>query len=293
MAPEQVAGDAIDGRTDLYALGCVLYEMLTGARAFEGPSSVVVMGKQLRETPRPPRVRAPAQRIPAALEAVVVRAMAKKPEERFASAEAMRAALEETRTAPERRRARTRRIAAWMMTGACMLGAAGASAAWSRAHASAIAPGPVVLAAAPTPVATPVPVVPTSTSTSTSTSTPTPTSASTPTPTPPATPVPLREARAAARAHPGDPRALELWARSALRAGDFREARRAAAAWSLHDGTVEPRLAMADILEASGRRADARAVLQEWLETHPDSADARASLAHLAGEGGTRELARR
>jgi serine/threonine-protein kinase len=291
MAPEQVAGDAIDGRTDLYALGCVLYEMLTGARAFEGPSSVVVMGKQLRETPRPPRVRAPAQRIPAALEAVVVRAMAKKPEERFASAEAMRAALEETRTAPERRRARTRRIAAWMMTGACMLGAAGASAAWSRAHASAIAPGPVVLAAAPTPVATPVPVVPTSTSTSTPT--PTPTSASTPTPTPPATPVPLREARAAARAHPGDPRALELWARSALRAGDFREARRAAAAWSLHDGTVEPRLAMADILEASGRRADARAVLQEWLETHPDSADARASLAHLAGEGGTRELARR
>jgi serine/threonine protein kinase len=62
---------------DVYALGCVLYEMLTGERAFEGPSSVVVMGKQLRETPEPPRVRAPARKIPAALEAIVVRAMAK------------------------------------------------------------------------------------------------------------------------------------------------------------------------------------------------------------------------
>jgi TolA-binding protein len=50
---------------------------------------------------------------------------------------------------------------------------------------------------------------------------------------------------------------------------------------------------MADILEASGRRSDARAVLQEWLETHPDSADARTALARLSGEGATREIARR
>jgi Flp pilus assembly protein TadD len=105
--------------------------------------------------------------------------------------------------------------------------------------------------------------------------------------------VPLREARTAARAHPGEPRALETWTRAALRAGELREARRAASAWALHDGTVEPRLAMADIYEAGGRRSEARTVLQEWLESHPDSADARAALARLSGDVGTREIARR
>src|SRR5208283_4823901 len=51
MSPEQVAGESVDARCDLYALGCLLYELLTGSCPFEGPSSVVVMGKQLREAP--------------------------------------------------------------------------------------------------------------------------------------------------------------------------------------------------------------------------------------------------
>jgi serine/threonine-protein kinase len=291
MAPEQVAGDPVDGRTDLYALGCVLYEMLTGERAFEGSSSVVVMGKQLNETPEPPRVRAPQCKIPPALEAAVVRAMAKKPEGRFASAQVMRAALEETLIAPVRRQARARRIATSLVTGACVLAAAAGSAQWARTHATAIAPAPVALAAA----AAPVPPAPTASPTPTPTANPTPIAATTPLPSTPASPPPppLREARAAARAHPGDPRALEAWARSALHAGDLREARRAAAAWALHDGTLEPRLLTSEILDTSGRRADARAVLQEWLETHPDSADARAALARLSGDGNAREIARR
>jgi hypothetical protein len=78
-----------------------------------------------------------------------------------------------------------------------------------------------------------------------------------------------------------------------LRAGDLREARRAANAWSLHDGTVEPRLLLADVLDASGRRGEARTAMQEWLESHPDSTDARAELARLSGEGAPREIARR
>jgi hypothetical protein len=78
-----------------------------------------------------------------------------------------------------------------------------------------------------------------------------------------------------------------------LHDGDLRAARRAATAWSLHDGTVEPRLVMAEILEAGGRHTDARAVLLEWLEVHPDSGDARAALARLSGEGGPHEIARR
>jgi hypothetical protein len=78
-----------------------------------------------------------------------------------------------------------------------------------------------------------------------------------------------------------------------MRTGELREARRAANAWALHDGTVEPRLALADIDEASGHRAEARAVLQEWLEVHPDSTDARTALGRLTAEVGARELARR
>jgi hypothetical protein len=86
---------------------------------------------------------------------------------------------------------------------------------------------------------------------------------------------------------------LATWARAGLHAGELREARRAASAWLLRDGTVEPRVFMAEVLDASGRHGEARTVLQEWLETHPDSADARAALAHLSGEPATREIAHR
>jgi eukaryotic-like serine/threonine-protein kinase len=102
MAPEQVADDPVDGRADIYALGCVLYEMLTGERAFDGPSSVVVMGKQLRETPRPPKACQPSRAIPSALDAIVVRSMAKNPDRRFQSAAEIRTALESVLSAPGR-----------------------------------------------------------------------------------------------------------------------------------------------------------------------------------------------
>lgn len=138
MAPEQVAGEPVDRRTDVYALGCVLYEMLTGIRAFDGPSTVVVMGMQLRSTPPPPRARAPQQPIPRAIEAVVVRAMAKRPELRFASASAMRAALEAALLAPELRRARLRQSVMVALSLAAMIGTAGAAAHWERAHGASL-----------------------------------------------------------------------------------------------------------------------------------------------------------
>jgi serine/threonine protein kinase len=151
MAPEQVAGDGVDGRADVYALGCVLYEMLTGARAFEGASSVVVMGKQLRETPLPPRVRAPLRPIPAAVEAVVVRAMAKDRTARHPSASAMRRELEEALDAPRRMRSRLKRAASVALTGLAMIACGVASAKWARteigtldaAETAAVAAAPV------------------------------------------------------------------------------------------------------------------------------------------------------
>jgi serine/threonine protein kinase len=125
MAPEQVAGETVDARCDIYALGCVMYELVTGTRPFEG-SPVVVMGKQLREAPERPRTRAPHAVIPGELEALVLKALAKSKDDRFASALALREALEEALVAPDRRRTRARRlVGAAILASVALIGAAG------------------------------------------------------------------------------------------------------------------------------------------------------------------------
>jgi Flp pilus assembly protein TadD len=91
----------------------------------------------------------------------------------------------------------------------------------------------------------------------------------------------LSDARSAARDHATDPRALKAWATAAMRAGETREARRAAEAWAVHDSGAEPRLFLAGALEHAGRKREARAVLEEWLANHPDSADAKRMVSHL------------
>ena len=82
-------------------------------------SSVVVMGKQLRETPVPPSVRARGQDIPEAIESVIMRAIRKSPSTRFSHAQEMKKALEDALLAPEKRRTRARRIAALVTASAC------------------------------------------------------------------------------------------------------------------------------------------------------------------------------
>jgi serine/threonine-protein kinase len=92
MSPEQVLGEPIDGRTDLFSLGSVLYRAVTGVVPFGGDSIAGVTFKVVNIDPRPARGHAPE--IPAALEAVIDRALAKKPAERFADGAQMAAALE-------------------------------------------------------------------------------------------------------------------------------------------------------------------------------------------------------
>lgn len=109
MAPEQVAGEPVDARCDLYALGCVLYELVTGSRPFAG-SPVVVMGKQLREAPEHPRARAPNAELPPDIESVIMKALEKAKEDRFPTACEMRQALELALVLPIRRKTRSKRI---------------------------------------------------------------------------------------------------------------------------------------------------------------------------------------
>lgn len=91
MAPEQVSGQTVDERTDLYALGCILYELLTGAPPFEGPTPMAVVSQRLlHEAPEDPRQRAA---VPDPLAELVMRCLRREPGERPGSASLVAEAL--------------------------------------------------------------------------------------------------------------------------------------------------------------------------------------------------------
>ena len=97
MSPEQVTGDGtLDGRSDLYAVACVLYEMLTGEPPYRGPTAQAVLVKKLVGAPPSARVVNPA--VPAALDACITRGLAVSPDERFAGAQEFARALESGRS---------------------------------------------------------------------------------------------------------------------------------------------------------------------------------------------------
>jgi serine/threonine-protein kinase len=92
LSPEQAQGHAVGARSDLYSIGIILYELLTGRVPFNADSAVTVALKQVSETPTPPaRINT---KVTPELEAVVLRALAKEPEERFGDADEFIAALQ-------------------------------------------------------------------------------------------------------------------------------------------------------------------------------------------------------
>ena len=99
MSPEQIAGREVDGRSDVYALACLLYEMIAGRPPFVGDDDVQTLYRQLHEPPEPLSRHAAA--VPATLDRVLARALSKKPDERYASMQELARALN---GAVERRR---------------------------------------------------------------------------------------------------------------------------------------------------------------------------------------------
>src|SRR4029079_4139477 len=102
LSPEQAQGKPTTPRSDIYSIGVILYEALTGRVPFEGDSAVAVALKQVSETPR--RTSAINPNIPPALDAVVMRALAKDPDARFKDADAFLRALDAAERAPDRPR---------------------------------------------------------------------------------------------------------------------------------------------------------------------------------------------
>ena len=143
MSPEQILGLPVDGRSDLFAAGVILYQFLTGERPFSGSATTTVQ-KVLKEDPLPPSILN-VQVLPA-FDAIVRRALAKRPEDRFADADEFASALRGAATAPP-------------ATGADATMVFNASAPGIAAAGSGIAAKPAP-SAATTPRADPVPATP-------------------------------------------------------------------------------------------------------------------------------------
>ncbi len=97
MAPEQAEGEPIDARTDIYALGVILYEMLTGTVPFLGETPLAVLHQHTSRMPILPSARAPGRGISDALDMIVMRCLAKVPDERFTTMHEVATAIAEVR----------------------------------------------------------------------------------------------------------------------------------------------------------------------------------------------------
>lgn len=110
MAPEQATGGRADERSDVYALGAVLYELVTGRLPHVASTTVALIDAKNRKDCEPPGQRAPKRGLPRMLDDAITRSLERHPEQRFQSAAEFRQVLEEALREPERARRRRRRM---------------------------------------------------------------------------------------------------------------------------------------------------------------------------------------
>ena len=133
MSPEQVRGEVVDSRSDIWAAGAVLYEMVTGQRPFTEKNQPALIGAILHRTPARPGELNPDTTV--GLEAIIMRALEKEPAQRFQSAGEMQAALEQaqlsTQPLSQARRIEPARRARWMVPTVAALVASAVWGAWT------------------------------------------------------------------------------------------------------------------------------------------------------------------
>jgi len=139
MAPEQIGGREADSRTDIFALGCVLYELITGQRAFAGDSPSAVMAAIVATEPRSLRDLVPIT--PPTLDWIVMRCLAKNPDDRWQTVRDLRAALERVLREPAIASGQSIRASRvpWMLAALAALVAIGAGG-WALTRAREMPP---------------------------------------------------------------------------------------------------------------------------------------------------------
>jgi Tol biopolymer transport system component len=149
MSPEQAAGGTVDARSDIFSFGAVLYEMVTGQRAFSGASSAETLAAVLKEEPKPLSELAPE--VPRELERIILRCLRKEPKRRFHHAVDLKIELQEVKEESDSqaeapvgvaisRHRRRRRWTVGMAVGVLILAAAAAVTLWRMGRAEPPAP---------------------------------------------------------------------------------------------------------------------------------------------------------
>ena len=136
MSPEQLRGQAVDQRADLFSFGAVLYELLSGRRAFHGATEADTLAAILNQ--EPPPLSGAGRAVPPALDSIVKRCLEKDPALRYASAEEILRALEQAETSPgtitRRPAERSRRAWGWAIAALFMVGTALELVLWQGFH---------------------------------------------------------------------------------------------------------------------------------------------------------------
>lgn len=313
MAPEQLGREPVDERADVYAVGTVLYELLTGELPHQGEGAAAMLDKKRRDMPTPPRKLAPGQRIPFALDLAVMRALAPRKEDRFGDAAEMQKALE--RLISPKAAAR-KRVLSW---GSLAVALPLLSFAIARFGTVPVNAGVDQRLAPPSAeVALPVTTVPFEVPASAPPDLPpTPVESALATPAVPAaatatanesevaTPeldAKLELARSLMRrgatqrqrsleimrklgeSHPDDARVLEQWSKSAASVQWWGESLRVAIRWATVDPSEASHLHLARTQRLVGQRFGAIQTLERFLNERPESKPALAALEQYRNE---------